>query len=648
MVQRAATARDGCAAAAQYEQGHVVPAARVPDQVAQHVGEFLHVDRAAVDRRHEFPHAGVPFRTGAFDQAVGAQQQGVPGVQFEAGDGIAGAGAGLFTGRQAERQPAGRLDPVDAAVTAPHDRVEMPGADHPGHPGGQVHLGVGAGGEPFRLQFAQEGGGPCHRRPGGVALHDVGTHHDAQLPHDGRRVRVVALDVADHHPDPAVAERDHVVPVAADVPPHPGGAVPHGDQGPRHLRDPAGQHGPLESLGKVVLLFEEHGALEALRDTAAECHQQVPLLGGEIAVPRVEEPERPDGPPLGDQRQVDAAADGQGLDVRPQLRVAPLELPARHEEDRLHGAYGLAHGQSRIDPGVLDLRHVRAQLPLRDQVDAPAVDDAQHHADRAEVPEGLRVLEDVGHVVHGAGVGEDGGGPLDDVGHPAAPLDLLPGGAGLAGVVGGVAEDPDHAVRATARVPQDVPLDVGPGCRAVAPAAADVGPVVAPAVLDRLRDPGVEPCLLTGHEASPEPGGRAVELVRGQVQDLQGGGIEIHPPVVEVPVECAHAVEREAGVRPRRPVDGGVLRPTAHADRVSLSPAGVPAERPRRPAHDAPRHPAGRRAGRLRPPRPRPAGLLFARPRTRGRRTCAHRGTMPFRSPGGSRRGPTGRSGPGC
>lgn len=463
LLQRTAAARGRGAAAAQDEHRHVVPAARVADQVAQHVGEFLHVGRAAVDRGQQLPHAAVRVGARAVDQAVGAQQQGVPGVQFEAGDGVAGAGSGLLPGRQAERQPAGHLDAVDAAVAAPHHRVEVPGADHSGHPGGEVHLGVGAGGEAFRLQLAQEGRGPGHRGARRVSLDDVGAHHDAQLPHDGRRVRVVALDVADHHPDPALAEGDHVVPVAADVPPHPGGPVPYGDPRARHVRDPAGQHGALESLGQVVLLLEEDGPLEALRDPAAERHQQVPFLGGELALPCVEQPERSDGPSLGDQWEVDAAADGQRLDVRPQVRVAVLELLPGDEDDRLHGAYGLAHRESRVDPRVLDLGHVRAELPLRDEVDAAAVDDAQHHADRAEVSEGLRVLEDVGHVVDGAGVGEDGGRPLHDAGHPASPLDLLAAGSGLAGVVGGVAEDPDDAVRAAGRLPQDVPLDMGPG-----------------------------------------------------------------------------------------------------------------------------------------------------------------------------------------
>ncbi|BFO19071.1 hypothetical protein SHKM778_54590 [Streptomyces sp. KM77-8] len=50
-----------------------------------------------------------------------------------------------------------------------------------------------------------------------MSLGGVRAQHDAQLAHDGGRVGVMALDVADDGSDTATGQRDQVVPVAADV-----------------------------------------------------------------------------------------------------------------------------------------------------------------------------------------------------------------------------------------------------------------------------------------------------------------------------------------------------------------------------------------------------------------------------------------------
>jgi hypothetical protein len=211
-------------------------------------------------------------------------------------------------------------------------RVDVPGADHLDDSGGQVGLGVQAGGEPVGVEFVQEDGGAGHHGGRGVALGGVGAQHDPQLAHDGGGVRVVTLDVPDDRADPAApgraapGQRDQVVPVAADVPAEGGRAVAHGDVGAAHAGDGAGQHGLLEALGEVLLLFVEHGPHQALRDAAAERDQDGALLGGEAAPVVVEQAHRADRAGLGDQREVGGRGDAQAGQVRPQEGVVRGEL----------------------------------------------------------------------------------------------------------------------------------------------------------------------------------------------------------------------------------------------------------------------------------------------------------------------------------
>ncbi|GAA3074740.1 hypothetical protein GCM10020000_69710 [Streptomyces olivoverticillatus] len=209
----------------------------------------------------------------------------------------------------------------------PQQRVYVPGADHLQHAGGEVGFGVGAGCEAVRVQFLQEGGGTRHDGGRGVALGGVGPQHDAQLAHDGGGMGVVALDVADDGADAAAGQRDHVVPVAADVPAHPGGAVADGDLGAGDVGDAARQHGLLQALGEVVLLVEEHGAGDALGEAGAQGDEEVPLLLGEAARVPVEQAEGTDGAGVGDQGEVGGGADADVPDALPQPGVGGGELP---------------------------------------------------------------------------------------------------------------------------------------------------------------------------------------------------------------------------------------------------------------------------------------------------------------------------------
>src|SRR5690606_4635105 len=107
--------------------------------------------------------------------------------------------------------------------------------------------------------------------------------------------------------------------------------------------------------------------------------------------------------------------------------------------------------------------------------------------------EAVGVLQDVDDVLHGAGVGECGGGELHDVGlFPAGGLlgGLLAPGRAVVELLGGVADDADDAAGPARLVPADVALGVGPAQGAVAAAEAEVGSVVLAAVLQRLRHGG--------------------------------------------------------------------------------------------------------------------------------------------------------------
>ncbi|CAM5252275.1 hypothetical protein SGRIM128S_08990 [Streptomyces griseomycini] len=280
------------------------------------------------------------------------------------------------------------------------------------------------------------------------------------LPHDGGGVGVVALDVADDGADPASpgggapGQRDQVVPVTADVPADGaadgGGPVAHGDVGAGHAGYGARQHGLLQAPGEVHLLLVEHRALQALGDAAAQGDQDVALLGGEAAPVAVEQAHAADGAGLDDERQVGRGGDVQPGDALPQLRVVLGELLRGLDEARAEGAHRLAHRVRLVDPGDLGARHVAAFGSVRDEPDPAGLDQAHDQAGGTQVGEPVGVLEDVDDVLHGTGVGEGGGGELDDVRLPAAGVrlgGLLAPGLAVAEFPGGVPDDADDRGR---------------------------------------------------------------------------------------------------------------------------------------------------------------------------------------------------------
>ncbi|MGX1089779.1 hypothetical protein RKD47_000460 [Streptomyces albogriseolus] len=285
--------------------------------------------------------------------------------------------------------------------------------------------------------------------------------------------------------------------------------------------------------------------------------QDVALLGGEAAPVAVEQAHRTDRAGLHDERQIRGRGDLQPGDAPPQLRVALGELLRGLDEARAEGAHRLAHRVPLVDPGEFGAGHEAARGAFRDEPDPAGLDQSHHQTGRAQMGEAVGVLEDVDDVLHGPGVGERGGGQLDHVGLLTAQALLEGLVAAVAAVLqflGGVADDADDAVGPAGLVPPDVALGVGPAQGAVAAADAEVGAVVLLAGVERAGHDGVQPPRLRGRDADGQGLGPVVVLVGAHVEDLVRLGVHLHHPGVQVPVETAHAVERQDRIRVFRPV----------------------------------------------------------------------------------------------
>lgn len=89
-------------------------------------------------------------------------------------------------------------------------------------------------------------------------------HGGADLPHESRRVHVVALYVADGDGGRALVEADDVVEVAADAQPPGRREVAGGDVQTGHVGEGVGQQGGLQAVGEVVLGVVEPGPVQGL------------------------------------------------------------------------------------------------------------------------------------------------------------------------------------------------------------------------------------------------------------------------------------------------------------------------------------------------------------------------------------------------
>ncbi len=99
----------------------------------------------------------------------------------------------------------------------------------------------------------EEVGGTGQHRVRPVPLGGVGAQRDAQLAHQPGGAYVVPLDVTDDQGEAPSGQRDHVVPVAADLEAAAGGDVAGGDAHAGDLRAEHGQHAALEPVGQLPL-----------------------------------------------------------------------------------------------------------------------------------------------------------------------------------------------------------------------------------------------------------------------------------------------------------------------------------------------------------------------------------------------------------
>ncbi len=165
------------------------------------------------------------------------------------GDGVAGAGADAQHGARGEVQV---LDPALAGEQ--RGRMARAGVGEVAR--GQVEHGVQDGGEVIGQQQADGGVRAPQDVLGLGVLHGIGTKEAADLAHDGRGANAVADHVPDGQGDPVAAQREHVIPVAADVHPAGGGQVPHGQVEPVDGGEGTREQGMLEGLGDGVLAGE--------------------------------------------------------------------------------------------------------------------------------------------------------------------------------------------------------------------------------------------------------------------------------------------------------------------------------------------------------------------------------------------------------
>jgi hypothetical protein len=105
----------------------------------------------------------------------------------------------------------------------------------------------------------------------------------AQLAHHRRRAHSVAHDVADHQCDPAAAEPDHVVPVAADAGQVAGGQVAVGDVDARVVTRVGREQRALEHQRGLAFVRVQAGVVDAQRRAGGQFLAEHRLAGGERA-----------------------------------------------------------------------------------------------------------------------------------------------------------------------------------------------------------------------------------------------------------------------------------------------------------------------------------------------------------------------------
>src|SRR4029453_15480023 len=107
---------------------------------------------------------------------------------------------------------------------------------------------------------------PLHHLPRGVPVIGVRLEGRPELPHQGGGADAAADNVAHGKDYAAVAELEHVEPIAADLHASAGGQVTDGNVQARDLRQPLREETALERLRDVPLLLEQASAVDCKGD----------------------------------------------------------------------------------------------------------------------------------------------------------------------------------------------------------------------------------------------------------------------------------------------------------------------------------------------------------------------------------------------
>ena len=163
----------------------------------------------------------------------------------------------------------------------------MPGVDQLDRLRLGIEDEVGQGGEARRPEIEHQAVDPPQDVGGRHAVDGVAAQGGAKLAHHRGRLEAVTDDVPDRHRHPPTADREGVVPVAAE-------ALPAGRQVAARDLEPGGSEGSreihaeylaLKRLGEPALLGEAR-LLDRDRGAVGGELEQVPLVGGEL--PRLE------------------------------------------------------------------------------------------------------------------------------------------------------------------------------------------------------------------------------------------------------------------------------------------------------------------------------------------------------------------------
>ncbi len=334
----------------------------------------------------------------ALDQAVAVEGEQAAGRQ----QGLAG-----FEGRSGH--PQGRVrghgQEGDGAVGVGDRGGRLAGARVRQKPGHRVVDAVQAGREGIGAQLADDVVEVVEDLVGWQLQLREGADGRAEPAHGGGLGHAVAHDVADHERHPGRGERDHVVPVAADVGSLFGRLVARRGRHLGQLGQCLRQQTALEGAGPGRRLVVEPGPFQGLCDESAERGQQRSFVI--VQHPR---------PAEGDHRGADPApGDSQGekgprlLAVLPyqdfRCRVTLQELLRRGDAEGGAGSQGVPHRVRGVPHGPLAVQQPGEAFRVSPGADhgQPVADGTEH--DESGGPQGCHHA--VGHRRHHV-LGRDG------------------------------------------------------------------------------------------------------------------------------------------------------------------------------------------------------------------------------------------------